>query len=109
MSSTSVSPSYTSAKAHKRALRIVSRVQARVMAYFRVRRHRWLAQEFGDCRTVIDMGGRESMWYTVGFSPQVTIVNPEPVEIVQPGFEYVPGDGRALQFADGAFDLAFSN
>jgi hypothetical protein len=109
MSSTSVSPSYTSAKAHKRALLLVSRVQGRVMAYFRLRRHRWLTEEFGDCRTVIDMGGRESMWYTVGFSPQVTIVNPEPVEIVQPGFEYIAGDARELTFADGAFDLAFSN
>ena len=109
MSSASVSPSYTSAKAHKRALQLVSRVQARVMAYFRVRRHRWLAQEFAECRTVIDIGGRESMWYTVGFSPQVTIVNPEAVETVQPGFEYVAGDGRALNFADTSFDLAFSN
>lgn len=109
MSSAPVSPAYTSAKAHKRTLRIVSRVQAPVMAYFRVRRHCWLTQEFGDCLTVIDMGGRESMWYTVGFSPQVTIVNPEPVEVVQPGFEYVAGDARELTSADGSFDLAFSN
>jgi SAM-dependent methyltransferase len=109
MSSASVSPSYTSAKSHKRALRFVSQVQARVMAYFRVRRHRWLAEEFGDCRTVIDIGGRESMWYTVAFSPQVTIVNPEPAGIVQPGFDYVAGDGRALTFAGASFELAFSN
>jgi len=109
MSATSVSPAYTSAGAHKRALLFVSRAQARVMAYFRSRRHRWLAKEFADCRTVIDIGGRESMWYTVGFSPRVTIVNPEPVKIVQPGFEYIAGDGRALAYADGSFDLAFAN
>ncbi len=49
------------------------------------------------------------MWYTVGIAPQVTIVNPEPVNVVQPGFEYVAGDGCELKFADSSFDLAFSN
>src|SRR5579863_9707418 len=109
MSTTPLDPAYISEKAHRRALLWVSRLQARVMAYFRVRRHRWLTEEFGDCRTVIDMGGRESMWHTVGFSPQVTIVNPEQVEVIQPGFEYIAGDGRALKFGIGSFDLAFSN
>src|SRR5579863_653445 len=104
MSATSVSPAYTSAGAHKRTLLLVSRVQARVMAYFRSRRHRWLAKEFADCQTVLDIGGRESMWQTVGLSPQVTLVNPEAIEVASPRFQYVKGDGRALSFADGAFD-----
>jgi hypothetical protein len=109
MSSTSANFPFTSAKANKRALRLLSRVQTRVMTYFRRRRHRWLAEEFGDCQTVIDVGGREGMWHTVAFSPTVTIVNPEPTATVQPGFEYVTGDGCALKFSDDSFDLAFSN
>ena len=109
MSSTSANFPFTSAKAHKRALRLLSRAQAQVMTYFRRHRHRWLAEEFGKCKTVIDIGGRDSMWYTVALSPRVTIVNPEPVSTVQPGFEYIAGDGCALDFPDSTFDLAFSN
>src|SRR5437868_3166577 len=80
------------------------------MRYFRSRRHQWLAEEFKDCATVIDVGGRESMWSTVGFSPRVTIVNLESADVAGgPRFEYVHGDARSLEFADGCFDLAFSN
>src|SRR5579885_1314509 len=109
MSTTPLDPTYISEKAHRRALLLVSRAQSRIMGYFRRRRHEWLARDFAGCRTVIDIGGRETMWYTVPFSPQVTIVNPEPVAPLQPGFEYVAGDGRSLNFADRSFDLAFSN
>ena len=106
---TPVRPAFTSAGAQVRALRLVSRVQSRVMQYFRQRRHRWLAREFADCRTVVDIGGREAMWQTVRLAPQVTIVNPEPVTVERPEFRYVQGDGRRLEFADGSFDLAFAN
>ena len=109
MSSTSANFPFTSAKANKRALRLLSRLQSRLMTYFRRRRHSWLAEEFRGCKTVVDIGGRESMWHTVAFSPHVTIVNPEPVTTVQPRFEYVVGDGRALDFSNASFDLAFSN
>jgi hypothetical protein len=93
----------------KKSLVIVSRVQARVMTYFRTRRHRWLAEEFRGCKMVIDLGGREVMWRTVAWSPRVTIVNPEPVEVTDDRVEYVAGDARKLPFADNSFDLAFSN
>jgi hypothetical protein len=109
MQPASVQPAVTCAGAHVRALRFVSWVQSRVMRHFRQRRHRWLAEKFGDCRTVVDIGGRETMWQTVRLSPQVTIVNPEPVAVTRPEFHYVQGDGRRLDFADGAFDLAFAN
>jgi hypothetical protein len=108
-SSSTVSGAYTTAGAHARALLFVSRVQRRVMKHFREQRHRWLAEEFGDCRTVVDIGGRETMWETVSLSPRVTLVNPELVATKRAGFVYVEGDGRALQFGDGSFDLAFSN
>jgi hypothetical protein len=109
MSTSSVPSTYTTAGAHLRALLFVSRVQSRVMRFFRERRHRWLAKEFADCRTVVDIGGRETMWETAKLSPQVTLVNPEAVATQRAGFLYVSGDGRKLQFADQSFDLAFSN
>lgn len=109
MPATSLNPPFSSPTAHKRALQLVSRVQSRVMMYFRSRRHKWLAQEFGNCRTVIDVGGRESMWRTVELSPRVTLVNTEAAEQSGGDFDYVHGDGRNLPFFDAAFDLAFSN
>src|SRR5208282_3724985 len=109
MSATPVQPAFTSARAHVRALLFVSRVQSRVMQHFRQRRHQWLRKEFADCRTVVDIGGRETMWQTVRLSPQVTIVNPEPVALTRPEFRYAKGDGRRLDFAAGSFDLAFAN
>jgi len=106
----SLRPAFTSAGAHVRALLFVSRVQSRVMRHFRQRRHQWLAEQFADCRSVVDIGGRESMWQTVRLSPRVTIVNPEAVAVTKPEFRYVQGDGRKLAFAAaGAFDLAFAN
>jgi len=109
MSAASAQPAFTSQGAHLRALRLVSRLQRRVMQHFRQRRHEWLAEEFADCRTVADIGGRETMWQTVRLSPQVTIVNPEAVAVERSQFRYVQGDGRKLEFADGSFDLAFAN
>jgi hypothetical protein len=109
MSTASIPRTYTTSGAHLRALLWVSRVQALVMRYFRQRRHRWLAEEFAGCRTVIDVGGREVMWQTVNLSPQVTLVNPEAGKSARAGFRCVEGDGRKLQFADASFDLAFAN
>jgi hypothetical protein len=100
---------FTSAGAHVRALHFVLRVQRHLNRHFRQKRHQWLAAEFADCRTVLDIGGRETMWETVRLSPQVTIVNPEGVAVNRPGFRYVQGDGCKLELADGSFDLAFSN
>jgi hypothetical protein len=109
MSATSVQPAFTSAGAHVRALLFVSRVQSIVMQHLRRRRHQWLAEKFADCRTVVDIGGRETMWQTVPLSPQVTIVNLEPVTVARPAFRYHKGDGRKLDFGDASFDLAFAN
>ncbi|MBZ5721545.1 MAG: class I SAM-dependent methyltransferase [Acidobacteriia bacterium] len=95
---------------HARSLLFVSRMQARLMRYFRSRRHQWLTEEFEDCRTVIDVGGRASMWSTVKLLPRVTIVNVEGAEVTGGRrFEYIHCDARSLEFGDRAFDLAFSN
>jgi hypothetical protein len=106
----SLSSSVDASAPHTRSLLYVSRIQACLMRYFRSRRHHWLAREFKGCRTVVDLGGRESMWSTVELSPRVTIVNLEGVEVAGgPRFEYVHCDARNLGFADASFDLAFSN
>jgi predicted SAM-dependent methyltransferase len=109
MGAVSSQPTVTSAGARGKTLQFLMQIQRRIGRFFRRRRHKWLAEEFAECKTVIDIGGRELMWQTVPFSPHVTIVNPEAVTITRPGFRYVQGNGCRLDFADGSFDMAFAN
>jgi hypothetical protein len=90
--------------------RPVNKFYSVLAGYFRRRRHRWLEREFGHCRTVIDLGGTETMWNDITFPLRVTLLNVgEPPKSIAPRFEYVQGDGRSTGLPDGAFDLAFSN
>jgi hypothetical protein len=82
-----------------------------VGGYFRRRRTRWLAKEFGNCRTVVDLGGTVQSWPTCNSFPEsITLVNleatPQPLE---PRFRYTQGDWRNTMLTDASFDLAFSN
>jgi Methyltransferase domain len=89
---------------------IVHQVYRLVGGYFRRRRLRWMAKEFGDCRSVIDLGGRVEMWRAIDFAEHIALVNLEPAPTSLPSkFAYVQGDGRNTAFPDRAFDLAFSN
>jgi len=81
-----------------------------VGGYFRRKRLRWLATEFGDCHSVIDLGGRLEMWKQTNFAKRTTIVNLEAAPARLPGnFAYIHGDARNTGLPDQAFDLAFSN
>lgn len=59
---------------------------------------------------VLDVGGTPFNWELSPVRPRVTLLN-----IEQPNYEtpadmtYVQGDGCALHFADGAFDVVYSN
>jgi Methyltransferase domain len=78
--------------------------------YFRRRRHRWLASEFRNCRTVIDLGGTVEMWEELSFAERVTLLNigDAPANLPRK-FQYLQGDGKDTRLPDAAFDLAFSN
>ena len=81
-----------------------------VGGYFRQKRLRWVVEEFGKCRRIVDLGGRVDMWRGIQFAELTTIVNVEPPpENVPATFTYVQGDARHTGLADHAFDLAFSN
>jgi methyltransferase family protein len=91
-------------------LSIVHNIYCVVGGYFRRKRLQWLATEFRDCRTVLDLGGRVEMWSGIHFAERTTILNVEPSpENLPPGFTYIHGDGRSTGLQDQAFDLAFSN
>ncbi len=62
--------------------------------------------------TILDVGGTPLNWELGGTPGRVTLLNlhgqPEGVEL-PPNVVAVEGDGRALPYEDGAFDVAFSN
>jgi hypothetical protein len=63
---------------------------------------------------ILDVGGRQIFWERMGFvgrpGVEVTLLNLEPIAASLPGFSAVVGDARELaQFADGSFDVVFSN
>jgi hypothetical protein len=63
---------------------------------------------------VVDLGGTDYMWSIVEHQCEVTIVNLPDSTIKRPDtrrFKYIEADACELQnvFADGEFDLAFSN
>lgn len=62
-----------------------------------------------DSTRIIDVGGYEFNWTLVDCEPQVVLVNVEPDGYERGRFVKVHGDGRALKYPDGSFDIAYSN
>lgn len=62
---------------------------------------------------LLDIGGTEAWWDTIGDGGQrdltVVLLNPKAQQVSKPGFEAVVGDGRSLAFSDRSFDVVFSN
>jgi hypothetical protein len=70
------------------------------------------AAEFKITRTtrILDIGGTPEYWDLLPVKPLVTLLNtPRAKEDLLGAAEWVAGDGRALPFRDGAFDIVFSN
>lgn len=85
----------------------------RGIRHFRAARMLAFARRFAiDERTsILDVGGTEYNWLLLPRVPRVTLVNlscnVQPPS--RPEFRPVAGDGCRLPFADGSFDLVFSN
>jgi hypothetical protein len=59
---------------------------------------------------VLDVGGTTEAWEILPVRPRVTLLNtPRTKGEMEDAWAWVAGDGRALPFADGAFDVVFSN
>jgi len=70
------------------------------------------AQTFGvtEATRILDVGGAPETWDLLPVRPRVTLLNtPRTKEEMSGAASWVAGDGRALPFRDGAFDLVFSN
>ncbi|MGP8244871.1 MAG: class I SAM-dependent methyltransferase [Bryobacteraceae bacterium] len=83
---------------------------SRVSQHFRRRRMAAFARRMSitAATRVLDIGGTPDCWDLVEIRPRVTLVNmPRAGEAMKA--QWVAGDGCALPFADGAFDVVFSN
>jgi SAM-dependent methyltransferase len=81
-------------------------------ARFRRRRMQRFAAELGITAEtrVLDIGGTPDCWRLLPVAPRVTLLNTPRAKADLGGAEsWVAGDGRALPFRDGAFDVVFSN
>ena len=81
-------------------------------ARFRRRRMQRFAAELGitAATRVLDIGGTPDCWRLLPVVPRVTLLNTPRASGDLAGAEsWVAGDGRALPFRDGAFDIVFSN
>ena len=83
----------------------------------RLRRDQWFASLIADLPrplSILDVGGTEKIWESVGLAGdptvRVTLVNVEPVQTTHSNIQFVLADARDLkQFADGYFDVIYSN
>jgi hypothetical protein len=80
----------------------------------RVALFRRLTEALNDHVRVLDVGGTEEFWNQAvddGLPKiDVTLLNLKKVEITRQGFRSVVGDARSLsEFADGEYDVVFSN
>jgi SAM-dependent methyltransferase len=59
---------------------------------------------------VLDIGGTPDCWDLSPVRPRLVLLNtPRAKDDLRGAAEWVAGDGRALPFRDGAFDIVFSN
>ena len=59
---------------------------------------------------VLDIGGTPEVWDLLPAKPRLTLLNtPRAKDDLAGAAAWVAGDGRALPFRDGAFDVVFSN
>jgi hypothetical protein len=85
---------------------------AAISRYFRRRRMARFAAEMGigtETR-VLDIGGTLDNWQLLAAPPRLVLLNtPRAAADLAGASAWVAGDGRALPFRDGAFDVVFSN
>jgi hypothetical protein len=81
---------------------------------FRRRRMRAFEHSFRptESTTILDVGGTPFNWELAGIRSQLTLLNlspPEGFDAPAANYRFVVGSGTQLEFADGAFDVVFSN
>src|SRR5215470_11910019 len=84
---------------------------------FRAKRFRNFMVQFPpeQCKRILDLGGSAELWEMMDYPGEITLLNINEGWLKLPeatgSRKYFPvvGDGRHTSYADGSFDLAFSN
>lgn len=81
---------------------------------FRQQRMRDFVERFrpGADTRILDVGGTDLNWRLVDVESEIVLLNtvvPSEGGPLPPNMRYQEGDARSLPFADGAFDICFSN
>jgi len=86
----------------------IERVWRPILRITRRRRMRYFAEWAGITRstTVLDVGGTPQVWDLLPVVPDVTLLNLAPGSTTM---RQIVADATRLPFADGAFDIVFSN
>ncbi len=82
-----------------------------ILTHFRTKRMEEFCRLFAvnEKTRIVDVGGYEFNWTLIKEAPQVLMINLENEEWQRGRFRKQRGDGRALEFEDDSFDIAFSN
>jgi hypothetical protein len=90
----------------------------RLIRPFRARRMARFLEVIAPCagETILDVGGTPFNWRLIGYEHEVRMLNlasdlaeRRDTADLPANLSFVAGDGTALQFPDGAFEIAFSN
>jgi hypothetical protein len=91
---------------------MIARWFSALSRHFRRRRMDRFVREFQVAAgtRILDIGGTPECWDLLTVRPRITLLNtPRAKADLDGAAEWVAGDGRALPFADGSFDVVFSN
>ena len=93
---------------------LLYKVYGLISPFFRKRRLAKFVRELAvdPATTILDVGGYPYTWAHLSQPARITLLNlhvlPDAKQYVD-RFDFVVGDGRALQYAVGTFDIAYSN
>ena len=92
----------------------IHRLYATISPHFRRRRMQWFLAwvDLRPAERLLDVGGGAAFWRETPLPNPTTLLNlgfPAGLAESEPRFTCVTGDACALPFADGAFDVVFSN
>jgi len=94
-----------------------NRDPASYASQLRLRRNKWFASLIEGLPrplSILDVGGTETVWERIGFAGDptinITLANIYPIQTTHPNIRSIVADGKNLhQFADGHFDVVYSN
>lgn len=89
----------------------IHKVYAVFQRHFRRKRMAQFISLFGviEATRILDVGGTAFNWKLFAVRPQVTLLNINGLQAGYDNFVFIEGDGRHLEFTDGAFDIVYSN